>query len=147
MADPINIDLETLLFADNSLEQGDFEVKFEIDSSSLCSDDDLLEAVEAIEQSQIPTTVSDPAMSDQCESEADEQPEQEPAASAEEDGQSVPAAASHTRFATVDEEEMDKIVAGATSTHTNKMTRWGVQQFKRMFTSIKAIEPTLFPHL
>ena len=57
MADPINIDLETLLFADNSLEQGDFEVKFEIDSSSLCSDDDLVEAVEAIEQSQIPTTV------------------------------------------------------------------------------------------
>ena len=79
--------------------------------------------------------------------EADEQ--DPPAPDESDEAQQENAAPATERFATVGVDEMDEILAGATNTHTNKMTRWGVQQIKRMtfLTSNKAEGPTQFPNV
>ena len=117
------LDIEKLLFADNAVDfaHGDFEVKFEIDRSSSFSDEDLAEAVESFEQSQQMAEIPDATM------EADENIPDGP----EETASNPAPSSSRERFPTVSAENIEEFVAGATSNNTNKMTRWGVQQFNR----------------
>ena len=37
------------------------------------------------------------------------------------------------RFPSLDESDLDQLVSGATSKHTDKMTKWGVHVFQRRF--------------
>ena len=47
------------------------------------------------------------------------------------------------RFPQMNEDDLEGLVADATSKHTNKMTRWGVNVLKRRFLIINAnLDPT-----
>ena len=122
------LDIEKLLFSDSDVDAtpGDFELKFEIDTESTFSDDDLVEAIESYETSQNP---SDTHLGDN-ETDAQQTVTEETAPPTVNTG--PPTAKSKDRFPNVTTEEIEGIIAGATSSATNKMTRWGVQQFKRM---------------
>ena len=123
MAAPLSID--DLLFVNDNYPEEIFDIKFEMDRSSVFSDDDLLETVEAIESSQSVLKMPAPAI------EADVS-RQDPPAPDESNEEKENAAPTTERFATLGADEMEEILAGASSTHTNIMTKWGVHQFKRM---------------
>ena len=126
------MDIETLLFGkDVDCQYGDFEIKFETEGSF--DDIELLEAVELIESQEMPA--EKPVVSvDETDAVQDHGT---PARGLE----SADKLEGKERFAVVDDTEMNQILAGATSCQTNKMTRWGVQQFKRT----KAKGPTQYP--
>ena len=123
MAAPLSID--DLLFANVNYPEENFDIKFEIDRASVFSDDDLLETVEAIESSQSVLQMPAPAI------EADVSIQDSPAPD-ESNEEKENAAPTTERFARLGADEMEEILAGASSTQTNKMTTWGVHQFKRM---------------